>query len=517
MNLKSRGDFPGMKTHVVKLSLLSFALAAAPLLQAQTVSVAQTSADQTYLLTAQPNQQFGSGGGEPTTITVGTSTGQTWQGVGAALTDASACMLYNGITATTDCTNNGYGGDEALSAADESTILTDLFDEKTGIGLRIIRLPMGASDMTATANYNYDKTVETDPSLPSFSITHDTKQIIPILQQVLQAYPKVKIFALPWSPPGWMKSTGTGCDEEYPGCGDATMDGGYWNKYYNTYLVNYFVKFVQDYEAQSPPIPITALTIQNEPLFSSPDYPTMDLPYAKESSLIQQLYSALQTAGLSTVPGILGYEHTQNSTGVTYADYLLSNDVDDGASELLGISWHCYSGVPSSMESVAATNYMTECESTGGSGHTFSWNFIRRSQDLMNQVENGAVSWLDWNMVGNQNDGPYQTNTYGYNQPLVTVTTSSTGPPSFSFDSDYYMLGQIGKFADPGATVLSTSISPSGSNVYSIAFQNPDGSYALVVFNHNTTSTSVTVNWNGTSFNYTLYQDSLVTFTWSPS
>ena len=58
---------------------------------------------------------------------------QTVDGFGASFTDSSAYLM-----------------DQVLSQADKEEVMTRLFDAEDGIGLSIIRNPMGASDYART-------------------------------------------------------------------------------------------------------------------------------------------------------------------------------------------------------------------------------------------------------------------------------------------------------------------------------------------------------------------------------
>jgi glucosylceramidase len=55
-----------------------------------------------------------------------------------------------------------------------------------------------------------------------------------VLQAALAANPQIKVQALPWSPPGWMKTSGV-------------TGGGSLNTADFDALAKYFVKFVQAY------------------------------------------------------------------------------------------------------------------------------------------------------------------------------------------------------------------------------------------------------------------------------
>lgn len=87
------------------------------------------------------------------------------EGYGAALTEASAWLFAT-----------------KLSEANRTLYLEKLFSKTKGIGLNVLRLPVGASDF-AIKRYTYDDMPkgQKDPDLKKFSIEHDKATIIPVL------------------------------------------------------------------------------------------------------------------------------------------------------------------------------------------------------------------------------------------------------------------------------------------------------------------------------------------------
>ncbi len=111
---------------------------------------------------------------------------QTMGGFGASITDSSAWLLRN-----------------KLSDSQFQKIMEMLFDGEKGIGLNLLRQPMGSSDF-AREDYTYDDMPpgQSDPELRHFSIEKDQRYIIPVLRAALAINPQIKILATPWSPPG---------------------------------------------------------------------------------------------------------------------------------------------------------------------------------------------------------------------------------------------------------------------------------------------------------------------------
>ena len=64
---------------------------------------------------------------------------------------------------------------------------------------------------------------------------------IPVIKQALAINPNIKVYMLPWSPPGWMKTS------------DSMLGESFITTYYAS-LANYFVKTVQADQAQNIPI-----------------------------------------------------------------------------------------------------------------------------------------------------------------------------------------------------------------------------------------------------------------------
>ena len=303
-----------------------------------TVQVVETTGDRAMLLQSQPSPTFETGAASGLVITVNDATKyQQMDGFGASLTDSAAWLVSSKLT-----------------TAQQTALWQSLFNPSAGLGISFLRQPMGASDFSASGNYSYDDMTagQTDVNLANFSIAHDTTYIIPLLQQALIVNPAIKIVAVPWSPPAWMKTTGT-------------MNGGNMNTAYFPSLAQYFVKFVQAYQKQG--VPVYAVLPQNEPLNPNSGYPTEYLAATDEATFIgASLGPALSAAGLSGVK-ILGYDHNWDQP--SYPETLLANST--AASYMAGTAFHCYAGDVSAQSTVQSAYpgkgiWFTECSGTVG-------------------------------------------------------------------------------------------------------------------------------------------------------
>ncbi|MGE5357619.1 MAG: discoidin domain-containing protein, partial [Bacteroidales bacterium] len=441
-----------------------------------------TTADRAHLLEPQPALSFApDSGSSPLTIDVDVSTTyQEFDGAGASFTDSSAWLLYN-----------------ALSATAREQLMMQLFDRSSGIGLSYLRQPIGASDF-ALSHYSYDDRPagETDPTLAYFSIDHDRAYIIPALKRALEINPQLRVLASPWSPPAWMKSSGS-------------FYGGHLNASAEDAYADYFVRFISAYEAAG--VPIDRITPQNEPEYAPIDYPGMLMDSTQAAEFIgRHLGPALLSAGLHT--RIDAWDH--NWDNVTYAPSVFADPV--AAPFVAGSAWHCYAGSPAAMTTVhdqypGREIVFTECSGHADTKWTFSQGFARDMDMLtIGALRNWARTIVKWNIALDTNHGPHT----GGCSNCTGLATIDQASGAVTFNYDYYSLGHISKFVMPRAVRIASNTFGSAS-IEDVAYKNPDGSTVLVVFNADTVSHGFKVREAGYSFNYTLPSLGAATFTWT--
>ena len=93
-------------------------------------------------------------------------------------------------------------------------VLRDLVHPEDGVGWNLMRICFGTSDFTSVPWYSYDDMPpgQTDPDLKQFSIQRDIDlHILDVIREAMALNPELRIFASPWSPPGWIKSNGSMC------------------------------------------------------------------------------------------------------------------------------------------------------------------------------------------------------------------------------------------------------------------------------------------------------------------
>jgi glucosylceramidase len=447
------------------------------------VDVWLTSADLQKHLDHQNDAQFASGtGSDVIRITVDENkTYQKMDGFGASLTDGSAWLIAH-----------------KMNKQQRDELMMKLFDPVKGIGLNFLRQPMGASDLTTpeSGEYSYDDMPkgQTDPDLTHFSIAHDQASIIPLLKQALRINPNLKIMATPWSPPGWMKTTDS-------------MEGGTLKTDAYGPFANYFVKFIQAYQAEG--IPIYAVSVQNEPLYVPVGYPGMSLPADQEATFIKN-YLAPAFAQNHIASKILGYDHNWDQPG--YPASLLGDAATNAA--LAGTAWHCYGGAAEAQTQVHKAypdkeTYETEC--SGG-----QWEQNNGLPGTTNLVVTATRNWsksiVRWGLALDP-DGKPNLGTGAACSECRGIVTIDQRTGNVTYGGDYYGLGHASKFLAAGASRIDSG---EGSNgVTNVAFKNPDGSKVLVVYNTAADARRFTVQWGGQWFSYSLPGGAVATFKWN--
>lgn len=402
------------------------------------------------------------------------STYQSIWGFGASLTDSSAQLLSNLKT---------------QNPANYWSLLGYLFSPTDGAGaagLSYLRVPLGASDFSAKL-YSYDDT-SGDTSFNSFNINAAPSYVFSTIQDIKSINNILRIHIVPWSPPGWMKSSGT-------------MDGGSLSSAYVSIYANYLLKCVQGFSSQGA-TPY-AISIQNEPLNSNPTYPTALVSVAQEAQIGTALRTLLNNNGFSGVK-IIGYEHNWDNAG-SYPVQLMQQ----AGSAFAGVAFHCYAGDVSEQDTFhtqfpTKEIYFTECSGVIGSDW---WSDIKWYMDnlFIGSITHNAHSALMWNLALD-----------GSGHPILPTTNSCGGgcrgvaqinsDGTWSVNQEFYSMAQASKAVLPrdvgGPWGKRIGVSVGGSmswglvvGAYMTGRVNPSdwNRYSLVVLNW---ADNTNGNWN---------------------
>jgi glucosylceramidase len=404
-------------------------------------------------------------------------------GFGATLSDAAAYVL------------NTY-----LTQSQRTTLLTELFSPAQN-NWSTLRIGVGGTEFQNGNPYTYNDlaTGLTDVSQAAFSIAPDKRYIIPIIREILAINPRVRIIAVPYTAPAWMKDSGSLNGGTIP---DANLPA------YSTYLV----KFIQAYRAYD--IPIWALAIQNEPTRSM-GYPSMQLTAAQAVTLIgSNLGPAIDAAKLGTK--LLVWEDGWASSE-TYIKAVLSDPT--ASSYVEGSSFHGYNGVPFAQapirrsfpgKSIHFTNQQTVLTNTFGTAMK-----AMGVDAAVGALTYGASSVTVGQLALDQNGNPSGTVTG--RRGAITVTNDGSG--TITRNADYYMLTHLAKYVKQGARRIACNTyteRQADLEVAAVAFQNQDRSIVLFVFNNTlaTQTFQILDARTGEGFPVSLNSNETYTFMW---
>jgi glucosylceramidase len=446
------------------------------------VQVWVTTADRSHLLARDTDRRFGEGAPLPLNIDVDASVHhQEFLGVGAALTDATAQLLETRL------------GKQARRA-----LLRELFGPAPGLGLNLMRVPIGATDFSL-AHYSLDDRPlgETDPALAHFTLGPYGERLLALVRDAHANNPQMRLVASPWSAPGWMKNTGS------------LIAGRLLPQYYGAFA-DYLLRFAEEYRDAG--VPLYALTVQNEPGYEPDDYPGMRFDAAERAHFIGA-YLGPKLAETAQAPLLLDYDHNwdvPNSPLQVLAD-------PEAARYIAGIAWHCYRGHVAAQAPVREAfpqllSLMTECS---GGGWDPGWSKGLRKivgTLLIDGARHGGQGVILWNLALDEWHGPHLggcTNCRG----VVTIDSTSG---KVTRNVDYYSLAQLSRFVRPGARRIDSSSDMGG--LRSVAYRNSDdGSLALLVYNGAGHARRFTVTSEQQRFAYSLRADSVATFWWRPA
>jgi glucosylceramidase len=392
------------------------------------------------------------------------------EGVGAALTHASAYVLNHNLT-----------------AQQRDSLFRILFTPQ-GIGLNYTRLCIGASDFAFNL-FSYSE--QEDFTLNNFSIAEDYKDVIPMLKEIRAINPHLQIMATPWSPPGWMKTS------------NSMVGGKLRTDCYDVYA-DYLIRYLQAYDKEG--IPIQTITVQNEPEYGTAAYSCMDMTAEEQKVFIRDHFGPkLQASGLTTK--IVLFDH--NCDNPDYPIQILNDSIARKYAD--GSGFHLYKGDISALCKVHEAHPNRSIYFTEQSGGAWAPDFDQNVRWYAGELIAGAMNcWsknvLVWNLALDENYGPKNT---GCQDCYGLVEVSSKG--KVKNNAEYYALGHYGKAVQYGANRLESD----GDALKGVAFKNPDGTLVYLGVYYGKEPKEIVLHTGKKVFAYTFSPGEVATFKWS--
>ncbi|MCD7101712.1 glycoside hydrolase family 30 protein [Pseudoclavibacter sp. 13-3] len=422
-------------------------------------------------------------------------------GFGAALTDASAEVL------------------SGMPAPERSALLHELF---ATLGLTTLRLTIGASDFS-NSPYNY----EARPG--AFTLRHDERRIVPLLDEIRCIQPDLHLIASPWSAPPWMKTRPTMFGRLGPGPTRRTPRAWLtWlgrrsrlaRRHFGDYA-NYLVRYCERMAELGHPIDL--LTLQNEPGLA-PGYPGMAMSVRDQIRLIaDRLGPALAASPVRT--RLLAHDHNWNAVPAV----LRLLGAPGSGQYLDGTAWHGYRGEPDAQSVVhrafpQRSTHLTEITSFRDPktllaqpiAHDLRWHM---RMIALGATRNWAESITYWNLALDGHGGPFLgpgsvPGRRGGSQMegVVDVFADTT---TVRRNVGYYSLAHLSAVR-PGARYLPSSGHETGYTL-NAAFQNRDDSLVLIVASDARERRTTTIAVEGWHAELTLDPGDIVTMVISRS
>lgn len=371
---------------------------------------------------------------------------QTFLGIGGAITDASAETFYK------------------LPKDKQDEILKAYYDQKDGIGYTLARTTIHSCDFSS-GSYTYVN--DNDTELKSFSVKQDEQYRIPLIKAAIaSAGGKLTMYVSPWSPPAWMKTNNN------------MLQGGKLKPEYRQAWANYFVKFIKTYEQKG--IPVWGLTVQNEPM-ATQTWESCIFTGEDERDFVKLfLGPTLAKQGLGSKKLII-WDHNRDLI-YQRASTVLN---DTAAAKYVwgtGFHWYAYDNFEN-IKRVQETFPDKKLLFTEGCAYPFNLININQWQwgeqygkSMVNDFNNGAVGWTDWNILLDETGGPNHVKNFCF-APIHGDTRNG----KLYYMNSYYYIGHFSKFIKPGAKrIISSS---NRDQLQTTAFQNPDGTIAVIVLN----------------------------------
>jgi glucosylceramidase len=351
----------------------------------------------------------------------------------------------------------------ALGADRRREVLEAYFDPARGHGYSLCRVHMGSCDF-ALGNYAHVE-VPGDLALASFSINRDRQALLPFIHAAQRvAGAPIKLLASPWSPPGWMKTTGR------------MNDGGQLRPECRSAWARCYVRFIKSYEAEG--VPIWGVSVQNEPM-ATQRWDSCLYTAEEERDFVRDfLGPELEAAGLGQVKIVI-WDHNRDLM-VERANTVYS---DSAAARYVwgtGFHWYgedCFDHVQQVHDAWPDKQLLFTEGCQEGGPHHGSWELGERyARSMINDLNRWTVGWIDWNLLLDHQGGPNHVGNF-CSAPIHT----NEARDGFSLQSSYYYIGHFARFMRPGARRVLCAASR--QDIEATAFRNVDGSSSVVVMN----------------------------------
>lgn len=354
-----------------------------------------------------------------------------WLGMGGAITEASA---YN----------------YSLLSDEKKKEVIDAYYALDGLNYDFGRISIASNDFSL-APYEYVK-----DNIEEFSIEHDHKYIIPMLQDIYDVK-RIALIASPWSPPTYMKNN------------KSLLQGGSLKKKYYLEYANYLGKFLKEYKGMGFDIPY--ITMQNEP-FAKQRWESCLFSLKEQKDFVYgYLYGVLDNTK------VLLWDHNRENLVKVVDKLYVNNNIIGG----IGIHW--YTGlfhdnikkVRDKYPDLTLINTEMCCGFSKYNESDWVYDAELYLQDIIGSMNNGLNAYLDWNILLDYNGGPSHKDNF-----VKSVIILNKNKNDIIKTPIYYYLYHIAHFVNKGYKIIESN---SFSKDVMVVGLKRDNCLVVIVFN----------------------------------
>ena len=316
------------------------------------------------------------------------------EGFGGAFTEAAAVTFYK------------------MPAQIQNEILNAYFNLNSGHGYSLCRTHINSCDFSL-GNYAYTE-VAGDVNLEHFSIERDRRALIPLIKAAMDvSESNFKLFASPWSPPAWMKTT------------EKMNEGGKLKPEYRDAWAKYYARYINEYAKEN--IPIWGITVQNEPA-AVQSWDSCIYSAEEERDFVRDFLGPIMVnEGLADVKIII-WDHNRD---LMYARAKTAFDDPEASKYIWGTGFHWYCN--GNYENLTKLNdefpdkklLFTEGCVEGGANIGDWCSGERYANSIINDLNRWCVGWVDWNMILDETGGPNHVGNF-CSAPIIANTKTGS-------------------------------------------------------------------------------------------
>jgi len=350
----------------------------------------------------------------------------------------------------------------------------DLYFGENGNRYTLARIPINSCDFSLFS-YSFDDTPD-DFNLKHFDwgLSHDAKTKIPFAKRALNATGgRLRFFAAPWSPPAWMKGNNQMTSSSTP-CLKYDKE----ERYHKAWAL-YLARWIQAYRKQG--IRIWGLSVQNEVEFAAPWEACVWTPQEMRDFIANHLGPTFE----KEVPDvkIMIYDHNKDHI-LKWASTIYSDPAS--AKYVWGTAFHWYSG--DGFENLQAVydsfpdKALLASEACNCPGVIIDdWTRAEAyGHDILGDLNNYAVGWVDWNLILDHEGGPNHLSNF-CDAPMIADLRPGSSR-SVHIQPTYYYLGHFSRFLPPGSVRLHAKVE--GNPLMEVtAFRTPEGRIVVIAIN----------------------------------